>query len=132
MSTETLFTTVDRYEARFDLSDEERFNIHEDLDRAIQNFLTAWAASVPQSALELYRDSLKRAIHFITKRRFILHGVVTRGREVSVTYLNEGQTVYQITILPQKVLLLDVEQGSKEAAYSVDWSSWCSPFQPTT
>lgn len=122
MSIETLFATTERYEARFDLSDEERFNIHEDFDHAIQNFLIIWAASVPQAALKLYRDSLNRAIQFITKRRFILRGVFLRGREISVTYLKDGQTAYQITILPQKVLLLDVEKGSKEAAYPIDWT----------
>jgi hypothetical protein len=122
MATQTLFDMADRYERRFDLSDEERFRSHEFLDQEIQNFLITWAASIPQEAFRLYSKALKKAIEYIIKRRFILRGVFMRGREISVKYLNDGNTAYQITILPQKVLLLDVEQGSKEAAYPVEWN----------
>jgi hypothetical protein len=123
MTTDTLFDMADRYERRFDLSDEERFRSHDFLDLEIQNFLITWVASIPQEALHLYGKSLQRAIQFIIKRRFILRGTFMRGNEIGITYLNDGQIAYQITILPQKVLLLDVEEGSKEAAYPVEWTS---------
>jgi hypothetical protein len=120
--TDILFETADRYENRFNLSSEERFQIHEHLDLAILNFLIQWAASIPEAAKRRYSLSLDRALYFITKRRFTLRGVFLTDRDISVKYTNESRTVYQITILPQKVLLYDVEHNNREAAFPVTWA----------
>ena len=119
--TDALFVTADRYENRFDLSDNERLHIHEDIDLAILNFLTVWVASVPEAAMRLYSKSLTRAVYFITQRRFTLRGVFLTGREISIQYISNEQTVYQITILPEKVLLRDVEYNNQEAAFPASW-----------
>lgn len=119
MATQTLIT---RHERCIETINFGQFNIDDTLSIQIQNLLTAWATSIPQSALQLYGESLNRAIHFITQRRFILHNISISEREITVTYLNDDEVVYQITILSHKVLLLDIERGSKEGAYPTVWT----------
>jgi hypothetical protein len=118
-----LIATIHLYEQRFDLDSKERLQTHESLDQQIMNFLSIWVVSMPKAAKRLYGKSLDRAIHFITNHHFIIKSVFRNGPEVTINYINKGSLLYQISITPHKVLLLDVELGKKEAAFPTEWET---------
>ena len=107
------------YENRGGRSLSEGLRILDNLEHAVSVFLKEWVRTIPEEQKSFYRESIRRPIDYINKRRFHLHNIWLSANEVTVKYTDMGKPEMYITVTPSHILVRDKEYAMKESAFAL-------------